>query len=727
MQGMTTRLRALKRLSHQLINHIQSKRSLGHLGAVLLAIPVGCLAIVLLAVVDSRRQEEQLQQSVRNTELRLKSSQLVLHYIIDQETGLRGYLLTQEPQFLEPYYNAKRDLPNALATLKQQSPDQAAQLNLLNQQIERRLKLSDEMLSLAKSLEGDRPLIILSKPNSALSQSQSDFLLSKLREGRQTTDALRQGFGEFEEQQRTLLNQQQVELQSKKRFVDLVQLLGAFLSITTYIGIVYLFHLLDRQVFQQDQELASTQSTTQAMTNNLIDGVLILNHRGIIESLNPAAERILGYPNQSLRGQSIVQVLFPIGHDHTSAEIQETVHQTDSEPISENVLVNLNGNNTDNTILNRIENNVRDSIGDVQNWLEMQLERGELQRLQAYRQDGSSLPIELSISRSSAQTPRLIVLVRDISERIRLTQALEEKVQELAIVNQTLRSTNLSLQRKNQSLENFVQAAAHDLKTPLRGIASLAQWIEADLDRALVNPDMQNYFKLLHQRVLRMQNITNELLRYTRIESWIEELQTVDVGNLITEICQSIPVPPTFNVQVLTRMPKIVTSYSALKLIFEELLINSIEHHDRNQGIIRIAAIVQSQTSQSQTSQPQTSQPQTSQQQSVEFIVRDDGPGIPSHYRERVLQMFQVLEQNTDVSDRIGAGLALVNKAIELNGGQLQLLSATGTLSPETTIDTDSNPTRNTDVNSDPASAQTDRGLEVRFIWRCEVLEDPKS
>jgi signal transduction histidine kinase len=89
-------------------------------------------------------------------------------------------------------------------------------------------------------------------------------------------------------------------------------------------------------------------------------------------------------------------------------------------------------------------------------------------------------------------------------------------------------------------------------------------------------------------------------------------------------------------------MPTLKTPHLALKLVFEQLIRNAIDHHDRGRGTIEIIA--------------------TTQPHCTEFIVRDDGPGIAPAYRNRVLQMFQVLEQNPDASEHIGVGLALVHK-----------------------------------------------------------------
>ena len=495
-------MQALKQFAKKQWNITQPKTSLrlGSLGILLITIPLVYLALVLFAVLDARTQEKQLQQNFSDAEARSKTSQLVLRYLIDQETGVRGYLLTQDSQFLDPYYLAKQDLPIALETLMQQSPDQETILNDLKQKINLRLQITDELLILAKKMD--------LKPS--LSKSGSENLLQKLRQSKVIMDSIRQAIVQFDDRQREIFNQQQTKIKARRQWVDRIQIVGIIISVLIYLGIISLFRLLDRQLVQRDRD------------------------------------------------------------------------------------------------------------------------------------------------------------------RSNLSTALEEKAQELAHVNTALNSTNTVLNHKNKSLENFIQAAAHDLKTPLRGIASLSQWIQEDRENIR---DHEHYFDLLNQRILRIHVIINELLKYTQIEAWMTEFQLVNVDLLIQELRQELRITDDFELQLLTPMPKLTTSYLGLKLVFEELIRNAIEHHDQSKGIITLES--------------------NSYPDRIEFILRDDGPGIPLNYRDRVLGMFQVLDPSA--SDNVGAGLALVNQAIELNGGQLWLEN----------VDSDSH---------------SKRGLQVRFTWLYKTI-----
>jgi PAS domain S-box-containing protein len=634
----------LKEKIQQKLSRVWQRREIGKLGSVLLGIPAACLALVLLGVTDLRQKEQQIASDIRSIEQRVKISEQILRYVIDQETGVRGYLLTQDKQFLQPYHLAKQDLFPELAALKRQAADQKEILQRLEDQIMLRLLQAQGLLEFAEAIDLPPNSSLFASGKGGLSEAKTADLLQQLRQAKQTTDAIRQTIETFQQQQQQILALKNNQLKRSKQFVDQVQLLGALLSVLSYIGVVSLFQLVDRRMLQRDQEIQQTQDTIQTLTNHLVDGVIMVDKRGRIENINPAAERILDRSAQDLTGQSLLNVLFPPGL---------MAGENASEP-------DLIANST---------------ASAAAAWVQSKAETGIVAQLQAQQSNGQMIPIELSISRSMSTWSNLIVLIRDVSERVRLTEALSDKVIELGELNQQLLRINILLQRKNQSLETFIKAAAHDLKTPIRGIASLAQWLEADLEDSLTLEN-QTSLRLLNQRVLRMQAIADGLLSYASIETWIDQQATIDTRALVEEICRKIPVPASFSIRILGEMPVFRTPHLALKLIFEQLIRNAIGHHDRGQGIIEIIG--------------------TPQKHWTKFVVRDDGPGIAPAYRDRVLQMFQVLDHNPDVSENIGVGLALVYRAVQLAGGALDLKSASIDYTEGTKVE---------------------RGLEVSFTW----------
>lgn len=97
---------------------------------------------------------------VEHTRAVIAEAQLAQRLLLDQETGLRGFMLTGDPGFLAPYTEGRRALPRAVGTLTALTQDNAAQqrqLTLLNQQHQAWLSISERRLAEARLQ--NRPLL----------------------------------------------------------------------------------------------------------------------------------------------------------------------------------------------------------------------------------------------------------------------------------------------------------------------------------------------------------------------------------------------------------------------------------------------------------------------------------------------------------------------------------------------------------------------------------------
>jgi signal transduction histidine kinase len=62
---------------------------------------------------------------------------------------------------------------------------------------------------------------------------------------------------------------------------------------------------------------------------------------------------------------------------------------------------------------------------------------------------------------------------------------------------------------------------------------------------------------------------------------------------------------------------------------------------------------------------------------SYQFAVRDNGPGIPAEYQERIWTIFQTLAPRDRV-EGTGVGLSVVKKIVESRGGRVSVESVPG-------------------------------------------------
>ncbi|MBC7817205.1 MAG: PAS domain S-box protein [Planctomycetaceae bacterium] len=232
--------------------------------------------------------------------------------------------------------------------------------------------------------------------------------------------------------------------------------------------------------------------------------------------------------------------------------------------------------------------------------------------------------------------------VQDITQLKRHEEDLHRQAQEL--------------ERSNQELDDFAYVASHDLKTPLRGIDNLSKWIADDATDSLSEVSREHLRKL-RQRIARLDRLLDDLLQYSRAGQQMGDVMPVQTGPLIRSVVELLTPPAGFVVSVADGMPQLTTYKTPLELVFRNLIDNAIKHHDRTDGHIEVSAAVKGRF--------------------VEFSVRDDGPGIPADYHERIFRMFQTLRPRDELEGS-GIGLAVVKKVVERQGGQVTIESHNG-------------------------------------------------
>ena len=243
-----------------------------------------------------------------------------------------------------------------------------------------------------------------------------------------------------------------------------------------------------------------------------------------------------------------------------------------------------------------------------------------------------------------------------------LTDSTERRALERHLARQTR-----DLVRSNEELEQFAYVASHDLKAPLRGIENLVSWIEEDLEGTLTG-DTRTNMDLLKVRVRRLESLLEDLLAYSRAGRGDTAVETVDTRALVEELALLVTPPEGFAIEASSSLPTLQAPRAPLTQALQNLLGNAIKHHDRpSEGHVWIEAEAAA--------------------DAIEFIVTDDGPGVPPTFRERVFGMFQTLRPRDEVEGS-GMGLAIVKKLVERHGGRIWL-----------------------------ADGRNDRGLAVHFTW----------
>src|SRR4051812_16292487 len=125
-----------------------------------LGILVVLISVALLTFSNLNNYTEEVR-SIRHSNRVLTAIQTVMFSVRDAETGHRGYQLTRDTTYLEPYYSSLRSLPSQIATLDSLLADddvQSFRVDTLENRIEDQFAIISQILSNARrsSLYMDR-------------------------------------------------------------------------------------------------------------------------------------------------------------------------------------------------------------------------------------------------------------------------------------------------------------------------------------------------------------------------------------------------------------------------------------------------------------------------------------------------------------------------------------------------------------------------------------------
>lgn len=215
-----------------------------------------------------------------------------------------------------------------------------------------------------------------------------------------------------------------------------------------------------------------------------------------------------------------------------------------------------------------------------------------------------------------------------------------------------------ALEESNEELSRFAWIASHDLKSPLRSIDNLSQWIEEDVGKHLTT-ESRAHMDTLRKRVRRMEKLLDDVLDYAQIDRkmGVRKECLMSAGELIADAIDILNIPPGFQVDIIAKQLPDNLPAMPLQLVFRNLIGNAVKHHASDNGHIWIDV------SENDTHHV--------------FVVSDDGPGVPKQYRETIFDMFKTLKSRDEVEGS-GMGLAFAKKALERGGGTIRVWDREG-------------------------------------------------
>ena len=228
-------------------------------------------------------------------------------------------------------------------------------------------------------------------------------------------------------------------------------------------------------------------------------------------------------------------------------------------------------------------------------------------------------------------------IVRDITE-IKSLELQKEKLLE-------------KLGKSNEELNEYAQVVSHDLKSPLRSIYALVEWIKEDNEGQFSEVTAAN-FSLINMTLEKMEQLITDVLDYSSVTSENRLKNEIDLNEVITDICQILYVPENIEVELKSNFPTMHGNRTRLQQLFQNLLTNAIRYTDKEKGLVEVDYLDLGDY--------------------LEFSVKDNGIGIDPKHHEKIFKIFQSLHQNKEST---GVGLSIVKKIVESYQGKIWLES----------------------------------------------------
>ena len=262
-----------------------------------------------------------------------------------------------------------------------------------------------------------------------------------------------------------------------------------------------------------------------------------------------------------------------------------------------------------------------------------QSERVEAQRRELRTQRGRTVIILFSSRLIQYEGKAcLLSVVRDVTERARLTQEMED----------------------------FAYSASHDLQAPLRTFEGYARWLLEDYGEVLGEMGSQLCEEIIDD-ALHMKKLLDGLLEYSRIGRLHTQANAVPVARVLERVQHDLQIDifdTDAHIVLPETLPTVLYPEVRLTQIFTNLLSNALKFTApgrRPEIVVDYEALPRH----------------------YRFSVQDNGIGIAPEHTERIFEIFKRLHTR-DEYPGTGAGLTIVKKIVESHGGQIGLSSTPG-------------------------------------------------
>ena len=221
-----------------------------------------------------------------------------------------------------------------------------------------------------------------------------------------------------------------------------------------------------------------------------------------------------------------------------------------------------------------------------------------------------------------------------------------------------LKQSEEELKRSNIELERFAYVSSHDLQEPLRMVTLYSQLLERRYKDNLDN-DANDFIEYIVEGAIRMRQLIDDLLEYSRVTSQAKEFEKVDLEKVLDVVLHNLAMPIQENNVTIFHdsLPTVFVDKNQMVQVFQNLINNAIKFHGQNTPNIYIST--------------------QKDDQKWKFAVKDNGIGIEQKHQKQIFKVFKRLHTREEYPGT-GIGLSITQKIISHHGGQIWVESEPG-------------------------------------------------
>jgi two-component system sensor kinase FixL len=332
-----------------------------------------------------------------------------------------------------------------------------------------------------------------------------------------------------------------------------------------------------------EERLRASEARWRSIVESAVDGIVVIDARGRVEAFNPAAEGLFGYTEAEVLGRNVSMLMPSPYRDEHDGYLARYLATGDARIIG---------------------------IG---------------REVTGQRRDGSTFPLHLSVGEMLVGGARKFTgILHDLSVRVRMEEQLREQA---------------ALAR----IGEMAAVIAHEVKNPLAGIRGAVQVIASRMTAGSRDADVA---REIVSRIDALNGLIQDLLLFARPPQ--PKSAPIELSTLVAVTATFLSGDPALSgirVEVLGSAPPILGDPELLKIVFQNLLLNSAQAM-RGTGTVRVRLETAG--------------------TSGRIVFTDSGPGIPSDIREKIFTPFF-----TTKSRGTGLGLPTAKRLVEAHQGTI--------------------------------------------------------